>query len=96
LTEAKLKTLLIAAFLALAPVLATSAQPIQVAQARAAQIDINRASADDLKKLKGIGDARAEAIIKGRPYKRKDELVQRNIIPQSVYEQIKDQIVARQ
>jgi DNA uptake protein ComE-like DNA-binding protein len=78
------------------PLLATATQQIEVAQAKAAQIDINRAPAEELKKLKGIGDARAEAIIKGRPYKRKDELVQRSIIPQSVYDQIKDQIVARQ
>jgi len=39
---------------------------------------------------------RAAEIIKNRPYKGKDELVQKNIIPQSVYDQIKDQIVAKQ
>jgi DNA uptake protein ComE-like DNA-binding protein len=91
-----MKNLLIAAFFSFAPLLGHAAQTTQIAQAKAAQVDINRASADELKKLKGIGDARAEAIIKARPYKRKDELVQRNIIPQSVYDQIKDQIVARQ
>ena len=46
--------------------------------------------------LKGIGEARSKAIIKGRPYARKDELVQKNIIPQSVYDKIKDQIIAKQ
>jgi DNA uptake protein ComE-like DNA-binding protein len=46
--------------------------------------------------LKGIGEARATAIIKGRPYARKDELVQKKIIPESVYNDIKDQIVAKQ
>lgn len=59
-------------------------------------IDINRANAEELMTLKGIGEARSKAIIKGRPYARKDELVQKNIIPQSVYDKIKDQIIAKQ
>ena len=46
--------------------------------------------------LKGIGDARAKAIIKGRPYKGKNELVDRKIVPQAVYDGIKDQIIAKQ
>ena len=58
-------------------------------------IDINRASAEELMALKGIGEARAKAIIKNRPYARKDELVHQKIVPQSVYEDIKDEIVQR-
>jgi len=65
-------------------------------QSQSALIDINRASAEELITLKGIGEARAKAIIRGRPYARKDELVQRDIIPQSVYDHIKDQIIAKQ
>ena len=60
------------------------------------KIDINRAKADQLMTLEGIGDARAKAIIKGRPYKGKDELVDKNIIPQAVYDKIKDKIIAKQ
>jgi DNA uptake protein ComE-like DNA-binding protein len=59
-------------------------------------VDINTAGEAELRALKGIGDVRAAEIIKNRPYKGKDELVQKNIIPQSVYDQIKDQIVAKQ
>lgn len=59
-------------------------------------LDINTAPKVDLEKLKGIGPARAEAIIKGRPFKSKDELVQKKIIPQNIYEGIKEQIIARQ
>ena len=59
-------------------------------------IDINSASTDDLQALKGIGPARAAAIVKGRPYRGKDELHRKDIIPRSVYEDIKDRIVARQ
>jgi DNA uptake protein ComE-like DNA-binding protein len=66
------------------------------AQVQADLIDINRASAAELMVLKGIGKARAEGIIKSRPYARKDELVQKKIIPESVYDEIKDQIIARQ
>lgn len=58
--------------------------------------DINTADKASLEKLKGVGPARAEAIIKGRPYKGKDELVEKKILPQSVYDGIKDELVARQ
>jgi competence protein ComEA len=59
-------------------------------------VDINSASAQELDKLPGVGPARAQAIIANRPYKGKDELAQRKIVPQNVYDQIKDKIVARQ
>lgn len=59
-------------------------------------IDINTATAAELDKLPGIGTARAQAIIANRPYKGKDDLVQRKIVPQNVYNEIKDKIVARQ
>jgi competence protein ComEA len=79
-----------------APATCLAAEPIQLAQAKSTPIDINRAKADELMTLKGIGEARAAAIIKGRPYARKDELVQKKIIPEAVYNEIKDQIVAKQ
>ncbi len=47
-------------------------------------IDINSASRDELEALTGIGPARAEAIVKGRPYKGKDELHRKGIVPESV------------
>src|SRR5215831_17944568 len=59
-------------------------------------LDINTATADQLKALPGIGDTYSEKIIKHRPYKRKDELVQKKVIPQATYDKIKDQIVAQQ
>ena len=59
-------------------------------------LDINTATAEQLMTLPGIGDTFSKKILAGRPYKRKDELVQKNIIPQATYDKIKDQIVAKQ
>ena len=70
----------------------TTAAPAPVG----ALVDINSASKDDLDKLPGIGAARADAIIKGRPYKGKNELADKKIIPQNVYDGIKDKIIAKQ
>jgi competence protein ComEA len=56
------------------------------------KININTASADQLDSLWGIGEARAAAIIEGRPYQSVEELKTKKIIPGNVYERIKDEV----
>jgi competence protein ComEA len=63
---------------------------------KAELLDINSATAEQLDALPGIGKAYSAKIIAGRPYKGKDELVQKNIVPQKTYDGIKDKIIAKQ
>ena len=60
------------------------------------KLDINTATDKELAALPGIGQARAAAIIKGRPYKGKDELVEKKILTKTLYDKIKEQIIAKQ
>src|SRR5260370_37170947 len=58
-------------------------------------IDLNTASRDDLMTLDGIGEVRADAIIRARPFKAKTELVERRLIPEALYDKIADKVMAR-
>lgn len=97
----RLLSLLTAATLALSLGFAQAAEKApsatdKPAAAKAALVDLNSASAEELGALPGIGDKRAAKIIAGRPYKGKDDLVKNKIIPKSLYDKIKDKIIAKQ
>jgi DNA uptake protein ComE-like DNA-binding protein len=59
-------------------------------------IDINSASADQLKAIPGIGDKYSAKIIAGRPYANKSQLVSKKVLPEGVYNKVKDKIIAKQ
>lgn len=64
--------------------------------AKAKVVDINTATETELKAISGIGDAYAAKIIAGRPYANKAQLKSRKVLPGVLYEQVKDQLIAKQ
>jgi DNA uptake protein ComE-like DNA-binding protein len=94
---ARILPLLLASLMlpAMAPARSFAAGAPQAATA-ADKLDINTATAEQLKALPGIGDAYSQKIIAARPYRTKLDLVHKKIIPQATYDKIKDQIIAKQ
>ena len=70
--------------------------PAASAKQKGELIDINSASKQELMTLPGIGDAYSQKIIDNRPYRGKNDLIRKNIIPQATYDKISGQIIAKQ
>ena len=68
-------------------------------QAMASQsdlVDINSATKEQLEVLPGIGEKYAQKIIDNRPYRGKNDLVRKKVIPPSTYDKIRNKIIAKQ
>jgi Helix-hairpin-helix motif len=59
-----------------------------------ARVDINHASLEELMKVPGMTPSWAARIIRFRPYRTKDDLVEQGVITSSVYKRIKDYVIA--
>jgi DNA uptake protein ComE-like DNA-binding protein len=58
------------------------------------RIDINHAGVDDLLKIPGMTRSWAGRIVRFRPYRTKQDLVERGVVTSQVYERIKDYVIA--
>jgi competence protein ComEA len=89
---------IVAALAAATPSMAagTTASHSTATKAAADLLDINSCSKEQLMALPGIGEAYAEKIVSHRPYKGKDELVQKKLIPEATYKKISGKIIAKQ
>ena len=59
-------------------------------------VDVNSATAAQLKTLPGVSDSDSAKIIQGRPYSDKSQLHSKRVVSEATYDKIKDHIVARQ
>jgi len=72
------------------------AAPKMASAPKADLLDINSASADEIKALSGVGDVYATKIVAGRPYDNKSQLLSKKIVPAATYKKIQAKIIAKQ
>src|SRR5690242_16802040 len=68
--------------------------PMAAAAPKADTVDINTATATELKALPGMTEADAAKVIQARPYRDVSELVSKKVVPDAEFAKIKDRITA--
>lgn len=58
------------------------------------RVDLNHAPLEDLMKVPGMKRTWAERIIRFRPYRSKQDLIDEGIVPGDVYGRIRDYVIA--
>jgi competence protein ComEA len=76
--------------------MAPSAPKSTAAVPKADLVDINSATAAELKMLPGVSDGDATKIVQGRPYSDKSQLLSKKVVSEATYDKIKEHLVAKQ
>ena len=68
--------------------------PLPPAPPEEMRVDINHASVEELMKVPGMTRSWAGRIVRFRPYRTKQDLVEHGVVNSDVYERIKDYVIA--